>query len=49
MIVINQTGNVAAGTSTNGAKHKVPGFVLILFKKSICVPIPAFPYNHCLL
>nr|XP_023670519.1 N(4)-(beta-N-acetylglucosaminyl)-L-asparaginase isoform X1 [Paramormyrops kingsleyae] len=27
MIVINQTGNVAAGTSTNGAKHKVPGRV----------------------
>nr|XP_023670520.1 N(4)-(beta-N-acetylglucosaminyl)-L-asparaginase isoform X2 [Paramormyrops kingsleyae] len=29
MIVINQTGNVAAGTSTNGAKHKVPGYLAV--------------------
>ncbi|KAJ8382949.1 hypothetical protein SKAU_G00037270 [Synaphobranchus kaupii] len=27
MIVINQAGQVAAGTSTNGARHKVPGRV----------------------
>ncbi|KAJ8262212.1 hypothetical protein GJAV_G00163870 [Gymnothorax javanicus] len=27
MIVINQAGQVAAGTSTNGANHKVPGRV----------------------
>lgn len=27
MIVINKTGHVAAGTSTNGAKHKIPGRV----------------------
>ncbi|XP_018593859.1 N(4)-(beta-N-acetylglucosaminyl)-L-asparaginase isoform X2 [Scleropages formosus] len=27
MIVINSTGSIAAGTSTNGANHKVPGRV----------------------
>ncbi|KAJ8416558.1 hypothetical protein AAFF_G00358460 [Aldrovandia affinis] len=27
MVVINQAGQVAAGTSTNGARHKVPGRV----------------------
>ncbi|MGH0153223.1 UNVERIFIED_CONTAM: hypothetical protein FKN15_049596 [Acipenser sinensis] len=27
MIVISKTGHVAAGTSTNGAKHKIPGRV----------------------
>lgn len=27
MIVIDRTGNIAAGTSTNGAKHKIPGRV----------------------
>ncbi|XP_069049014.1 N(4)-(beta-N-acetylglucosaminyl)-L-asparaginase [Lepisosteus oculatus] len=27
MIVINQKGHVAAGTSTNGARHKIPGRV----------------------
>lgn len=27
MIVIDQNGNVVAGTSTNGAKHKIPGRV----------------------
>lgn len=27
MIVINQAGQVAAGTSTNGARHKIPGRV----------------------
>ena len=27
MIVIDKENNIAAGTSTNGAKHKIPGFV----------------------
>lgn len=27
MIVIDKTGNIAAGTSTNGARHKIPGRV----------------------
>lgn len=25
MIAIDMTGNIAAGTSTNGARHKIPG------------------------
>lgn len=25
MIAIDETGNIAAGTSTNGLKHKIPG------------------------
>jgi isoaspartyl peptidase/L-asparaginase-like protein (Ntn-hydrolase superfamily) len=27
MIVIDKAGNIAAGTSTNGARHKIPGRV----------------------
>lgn len=27
MIVIGQNGNIAVGTSTNGANHKIQGFV----------------------
>lgn len=27
MIAIDQAGHVAAGTSTNGLSHKVPGYV----------------------
>lgn len=27
MIVIDRTGNIATGTSTNGARHKIPGRV----------------------
>lgn len=27
MLVIDRTGNIAAGTSTNGARHKIPGRV----------------------
>ena len=29
MVVIDREGNMAAGTSTNGANHKIPGWVLI--------------------
>lgn len=25
MIAIDMTGNISAGTSTNGARHKIPG------------------------
>lgn len=30
MIVLDQDGHVAAGTSTNGLTHKVPGCVIML-------------------
>lgn len=26
MIVIDKNGNIAGGTSTNGASHKIPGY-----------------------
>lgn len=26
MIVIDENGRIAAGTSTNGARHKIPGY-----------------------
>ena len=29
MIVIDNKGNVAGGTSTNGLNHKIPGFVFL--------------------
>lgn len=29
MIAIGQDGHVAAGTSTNGANHKIPGYIKI--------------------
>ncbi len=29
MVVIDQNGNVAAGTSTNGLRFKVPGYVML--------------------
>ncbi|GLH05516.1 N(4)-(Beta-N-acetylglucosaminyl)-L-asparaginase [Gryllus bimaculatus] len=29
MVVIDRDGHIAAGTSTNGAKHKIPGFVAV--------------------
>ena len=28
MIVIDNKGNIAAGTTTNGASHKIPGYVV---------------------
>ena len=28
MVVIDAKGNIAGGTSTNGATHKIPGYVL---------------------
>lgn len=30
MVAIDNKGDVAAGTSTNGAKFKIPGFVYII-------------------
>lgn len=30
MIALDKTGHVAAGTSTNGLTHKVPGYVVML-------------------
>ena len=30
MIAVDKTGRIAGGTSTNGASHKVPGFVQLL-------------------
>lgn len=27
MIAIDAQGNIAAGTSTNGARHKIPGYI----------------------
>ena len=39
MVVVDVNGNVASGTSTNGARHKVPGYVtssnLTFFSKII--------------
>ena len=29
MVVVDPTGNMAGGTSTNGARHKVPGYAKI--------------------
>lgn len=29
--MVGGNGNVAAGTSTNGARHKVPGYQSVLF------------------
>jgi hypothetical protein len=41
MIVIDENGDIAAGTSTNGATHKIPGklsenfFILLKFSIKI--------------
>lgn len=32
MIVINDEGHIVAGTSTNGANHKIPGYIKYLAK-----------------
>lgn len=31
MIAIDSRGRIAGGTSTNGAAHKIPGFVIFVF------------------
>lgn len=33
MVVIGASGTVASGTSTNGAVHKIPGLVCLVYKK----------------
>jgi N4-(beta-N-acetylglucosaminyl)-L-asparaginase len=32
MLVLDSNGNIAGGTSTNGASHKLPGYLLEIFK-----------------
>jgi len=29
MILVDENGNVSAGTSSNGARNKIPGFILL--------------------
>jgi len=41
MVVIGGSGTVAAGTSTNGAVHKIPGLVSLVLQKSF------FPHLIC--
>ena len=33
MIALDDNGHVAAGTSTNGASFKIPGYVIFFIKK----------------
>ncbi|XP_062332171.1 N(4)-(beta-N-acetylglucosaminyl)-L-asparaginase isoform X2 [Osmerus eperlanus] len=41
MIAIGQDGHVAAGTSTNGANHKIPGFLAVELMRTGAAPSSA--------
>ena len=53
MIVIDQTGRVAAGTTTNGANHKIPGYCQYEIEESswedICFPAPFQFHYRCVI
>ena len=36
MVVIDKKGNMAAGTSTNGANHKIPGYSILRVGRYLC-------------
>ena len=36
MLVMDHHGNMAVGTSTNGATHKIPGYGTFYFHSSVC-------------
>ncbi|KAF7244069.1 N(4)-(beta-N-acetylglucosaminyl)-L-asparaginase, partial [Varanus komodoensis] len=43
MIVIGKTGHIVAGTSTNGADHKIQGFVLLQYKYQLHMNKMCYP------
>ena len=49
MIVVDVNGNVASGTSTNGARHKVPGYVCVTASGDFKVNVKFGDFNFKIL
>ena len=49
MIVVDVNGNIASGTSTNGARHKVPGYARFIASDEFKVNVKFREFNFKIL